>query len=372
MFRLSGFFRAGRPTQKQVDEFRRTLGLTEQKTPQVYQNRAERDWVIGIGGGELSKFRNRVGRQDLMLGFPSLIDPLTGHTNVEVVNYGQQLVPIPGATSAPYWTDPGPLTLTRGNSDTCGIPGTIPGAIEFITKPDGNRVCRFTSAAGFGNAANGKRRAQVFFDWVSGRIKVGWLLSFRISELDDAPYSASPLYKYPVLIFQFKGAGEPMFGLHVETNPDGTFNLYWVHKYSSQSPDAATFRSAWNTTSPGNRRADSGTQRYFERTIRQGEWIDMYIEAFLDERDTAEAAGGLGYLNIWIGNEQVLAYNGPTLSIRDVGGAQPQPHAWMVGIYRHETGAPAALKELDLNRAENPAPFDRVVEFRECRLIHLA
>lgn len=371
MWRKVGGAYSMTPTSPQAAEFRRAFSLIDDAKRKVYQNRAERDWVIGIGGAEQSKFRNRIGYQDLMRGFPVLTDPLTNHTNVEIVNVGQQLVAIPGAESAPYWTDPGPVTLTRGNDATCGIPGTIPGAIEFTTKTDGTRVCRFTSAAGFGNAANGKRRSQVFFDWVSGRKKVAWELSFMISEDDDAPYSADPLYKYPFLLFQHKGAGEPMFGMNVEGNADGTYNLYWVHKYSSQSPDTVTFRRSWNSSSPASIQAQSGTQRFFERTIRKGEWVDMYIECFLDERDITEAAGGRGYLDIWINGEQVLTYNGPTLTIRDVGGATPAPHAWMVGIYRHETGAPTELKELDLNRQEDPAPFTRVVDFRTCRLLDL-
>lgn len=343
-------------------EFRREYQIRDEP---VYQNDADRDRVIAIGGAVTSKFRNRIAVQDLMQGVDSLTNPLTGHTNAEIVNIGQALVPVPGATSAPYWTDPGPVTLTRGNSDACGIPGNIPGAIEFMTDPDGTKFVRFTSAEGFGNAANGKRRSQLFFDWVSGRIHAAWDLSFRIAPTDDAPYSSSPLYKYPFLLFQHKGAGEPMFGLNVEGLSDGTYNLYWVHKYSSQTPDTVTFRRAWNSTSPANIQAQSGVQRFFERVIRKGEWIDMRIEVYFDERDITDEAGGDGYLNIWINGEQVLAYVGPTLSIRDVGGATPSPHSWMVGVYRHETGAPTELKELDLNRQESPAPFTRAVDFRE-------
>lgn len=360
------------PTNQQKLDFARAFDLINSDSSYLYQNRAERDYVIGIGGGTLSKFRNRIGFHDLLRGFPSLIDPLTNHSNIELINIGQPLVPIPGATSAPYWTDPGSVTLVRGNNDECGIPATVPGAIDFLTDPDGTKFCRFTSQAGYGNAANGKRRSQVFFDWVSGRIKARWLLSFRMSPTDDAPYSAAPLYKYPFLIFQHKGAGEPMLGMSVEGKPDGTYNLFWVHKYSSQSPDTETFRRAWNDRAPASILAQSGTQRFFEYTIRKGEWVDMQIDVTFDERDISVEAGGMGSLDIWINGEQVLAYVGPTLSIRDSGGATPAPHAWMVGVYRHESGAPAELKELDLNRADNPAPYNRSIDFRECKLIRLS
>lgn len=338
----------------------------------IYQNRAERDYAIAPGGTELSKFRNLVGFQDLHRSSTGLVDPLTGTTNVELVNHGQQLLAIPGASSPPYWTDPGSVTLSRGVDAVSGVPDTIPGLIDFYKDDEGD-WCRFTSPEGYGESSNGKRRTQVFFDWVSGRKKVAWDLSFRMADNDDCPYTADPEYLWKMLIFQFKGAGEPMFGMNVEAVPGkpDTYNLFWVHKYSSLPGDSDTYRSAYNSTPPGDRVNSSGTTRYFEREISKGETVDIMAEAYLDERDIDETTGGKGYLNIWINGELALAYVGPTLSIKDTDGSLPNPHSWMVGCYRHESSRPPGVHELDVDDELNPAPYTRAVEFRRARLLDL-
>lgn len=338
----------------------------------TYTNRAGVDRVINPAGDEETKYRDRNGYQDLHRNVTGLTDPLTGTTNVEVLNHGQPLVPIPGATSPPYWTDPGPVTKSRGVGAVSGIPDTLPGLIDFYRDARGN-WCRFTAPEGYGESSNGKRRTQVFFDWVSGRRRVAWELSFRMAETDDCPYTPEPEYLWKTLIFQFKGAGEPMFGMNVEAVPGepGMYNLFWVHKYSSMHGDSGTYRSAYNGSPVGDRVNSSGTTRYFEKKIARGQVVDLFVEAYLDERDITEEAGGRGYLNIWLNGEQVVAYAGPTLSIRDVDGKAPKPHAWMVGIYRHEASRPDGVHELDVNQRHNPAPYNRAVEFRRARMIDL-
>lgn len=348
-------------------------------TSAAYQNRSQSDKVIDPAGAEQQKFRDLPAWQDLARG-NTLIDPLTGDTNIELINIGQPLEAIPGATSAPYWTDPGSITLSRTNDD---MPAEIPGLIEYVE--DGtDQFVRFTNPEGYGDSSNSKRRTQVFFDWVSGRKKVRWNLSFRMGETDDCPYSPLPdEYLWKTLIFQWKGAGEPMFNLSVEAVPGkpDTYNLFFLIKYSSLPGDSETYRRGYNSTAVGNVQGQSGITRYFEKEIKKGEWVDMTLEAFLDERDISATPGfdgtfgGQGYLDVFINNEQVLAYVGPTISRRDTDGSIPNPHAWMIGLYRNEGGLPdpaTGVWELNLDSETNPAPYTRCVEFRRAELLDLS
>lgn len=365
------------PSRQDIASFKKVYKLPENTNDnvianlgggKVYQHTAERDYVL-VNGAEQNKFSSKVRYQDLLFYPAGLINPLNNESNIELINIGQQLQPIPGATSAPYWTDPGAVTLSRTGGT---IPNSIPGMIDFLEESDGTPFVRFTSPEGYGDAANGKRRSQLFFDWTTSRVRVAWDLSFRFPDEDDAPYSADPLYNYKMLIFQHKGAGEPMLNMTAEVNPDGTYNVYWLQKYSSQaSGDVTTYRRTYNTTPLGNISSVSGITRYFQKTVNKGEWVDMVVEAFLDERDISSAGGGRGYLNVYWNGEQILTYAGPTLTIRDTDGSPASAHSWMVGVYRAEAGVPSTLKELDLNRQFDPAPFNRVVDFRRARLLVL-
>jgi hypothetical protein len=237
-------------------------------TTSAYQNRSQSDRVINPSGVEEQKFRNYPGWQDLLRN-PDMTELLTGTTNVELVNHGQYLEPIPDAVAPPYWTDPGPVTLSRTGT---GVPGSIPGMIDFML--DGSdRFCRFTNPEGVGDSSNSKRRTQLFFDWVSGRKKVRWDLSFRLNDLDDCPYSPPPNeYLWKMLIFQWKGAGEPLINVSIEAVPDkpDTYNLFMLIKYSSLPSDTETYRRSYNQNQPASIQGQSGVTRYIEREMKKG------------------------------------------------------------------------------------------------------
>jgi hypothetical protein len=327
----------------------------------VYVNRSDTDHYL-INGVESTVSRATMSYHDLFAYPGSLRNSLTGKTNIEVINCGQLLAAIPGASSPPYWTDPGPVTLSRS---TDNIPD--PGVAPHLQFEGGEWV--FRSLPGYGDAAAGHRRVQLAFDKIRARRRVVWDLSFRIHPDDDKPYDAT--YKYPFLLWQLKGANDPFAAMSVETQADGTYNLYWNQKWSSDASDVSTYRRQINNGNTGNTTAQSQSARFFQYTFKRGDYLDIVIESYLDERDITAAAGGLGYTNVWINGVQVLAYSGPTLSYRDTAGATPGAHVWYVGCYRHESGVPGGLKELDLNRQTDPAPFTRAVAFRRARMMDL-
>lgn len=330
----------------------------------VYVNRSDTDKFL-VNGVATDFTRPTMSFQDLFWEPGNLRSTLTGKSNIETANVGQPLVAIPGASSAPYWTDPGAVTLSR-SSDT--VTSQI---APHITWSESSQTWTFRSLPGYGAAAAGKRRAQVFFDKVRSRRRVCWDLSFRLPDEDDLPYSANPAYKYPMLVWQMKGSNDPFAAMSVESNGDGTANLYWYQKWSSDSADVTNYRRQFNAGNTGNTTAQAQSTRFFNYTFQRGQWLDILIESYLDERDITTAAGGFGYTNVWINGVQVLCYSGPTLSYRDTGGATPEAHSWMVGVYRHESSVPAALKELDLDRQTNPAPYTRATEWRRAKLMDL-
>lgn len=330
----------------------------------VYVNRSDTDKFL-VNGVASDFSRNTMSFQDLFWQPGSLRLDLTGKSNVETVNVGQLLVPVDGAVSAPYWTDPGPITLSR-------TADTVTTEVDpHITWDSTNQTWTFRSLPGYGAAASSRRRAQIFFDKVRARRRVCWDLSFRLPDEDDLPYSADPVYKYPMLVWQFKGAADPFAAMSVESNGDGTANLYWYQKWSSDASDVSTYRRQYNSSNTGNTTAQSQSTRLFNYTFQKGQWLDILIESYLDERNITTAAGGFGYTNVWINGEQVLCYSGPTLSYRDTAGADPSPHAWMVGVYRHESSVPSGLEELDLDREVDPAPYTRATEWRRAKLMDL-
>ena len=306
---------------------------------------------------------------DLLHNKNGLINPLSQKPNILSINMGQKLVQIPGASTAPYWTDPGAITLST-NAGT--VPNDIPGFVEFTTHK-GFNVCKLKNPVGYGDGAAGKRRTQINFNAITSRVRVAWHLSFMMPDEDDMPYDPNTGYKYPCLIWQLKGAASPIMALTVESKGDGVnYVMYFSMKYSSDTADNSTYKRHWNEFGSGNVNAQSSSTRYFQRDFKKNEWQDVIIDCFLDERkmDTI-SDGGKGFINVFVNNDHVLAYGGPTLSYRDAGGVAPPPHGWNVALYRHESGVPAGSKEYDLNNQTNPAPYHREIVFRAARLLQL-
>lgn len=345
----------------------------------VYQSRAMYDQLL-VHGAVQQQSNSSFGYHDLLRN-NSIIDALHGKPNFNTMNIGGPLAPIPGATTAPYWTDPGPVTLSTGaNTFTAEA---VAGQLDFVK--DGYFDCaQFTSKAGYGNAAGGNRRVQLNSYEITSRVRVAWDLSFKITEADDLPYHAETGYKYPMLLWQTKGGSFPTWALNVESDPDGIhYWLYMTFRWYGTPSATETFRRHVSNASgsfSGNFNASSNTTKYVNVKCKKGEWTDVVIEMYLDERDifptdtpatSSGSYGGRGFCNVWVNGKQELAYAGPTLQYKNADGSPSIAHHWGIGIYRHESGVPAELKELDLNRQVNPAPFQRQVRFRRARLMRL-
>lgn len=341
----------------------------------VYLTRAMHDQIM-VNGAIKGVSPASTGFHDLLM-HSNIVNPLTGRPNFGTINIGRPLVQIPGATTAPYWTDPGSQTLT---TSSCTLAQeAISGQLDFVK--DGTYKCaRFTSKVGYGDAAGGKRRVQLNSYEISSRIRVAWDLSFKLTNLDDLPYNdnnGSP-YKYPMLIWQLKGGVYPSWGLNVESVGDGaSYDIFMTFRWSGVSDGINMRRYFANATTPagglsGNIHGFSNNTRYFQKRVKKGEWVDMVIEMFIDERDATAAAGGYGFCNVWINGNQELIYVGPTLMYKDID-SQPCPaHAWSIGLYRHESAVPSNLREYDLTSKTNPAPFQRQISFRRARLLRLS
>ena len=324
----------------------------------VYQSQSERDNIVGAGGLRFLQ-RATIAYHDL-LRHDTLVSPLTGVTNLATLNYGQALAPIPGAVSAPYWTDPGGVTVVSPSV------ASVPGMLEIS-----GGIARFTSPVGHGSPAPSHRRVQANFPAISARQRVVWDLSFRLPNEDDFPFDAATGWTYQFMMWQLKGAENPAMWLDCTTSSDGsTATLNFYQKLSSMTGDTDTVRIQWNSQMTGALNAGS-TRRLWQGTFKKGDWVDVAIEAFLDERKVTDLAGGQGYINLYVNGAQVLAYSGPTLNARQASGYPAPDHYWMVGIYRQESGVPAGAEECDLSRQTNPAPFKRVIDFRRARLLSL-
>lgn len=324
----------------------------------VYQNLSEKDSYLESGKLTFVD-RPRIAFHDLLRHRNTLVNPLTGTANLGTLNYAQALVPT-GSGSPPYWTDPG--TITVSNPTLVSVPGQI----DFY---DG--YVRFTSPRGFGSPAPSHPRVQANFSAISGRQRVAWDLSFRIPEEDDFPYDATTGWNYGFLLWQLKGAPNPSLWLDCTTAPDGrTATLSLRQKLSSQTGDLDTVRVQWNGTASGNLFAGS-SRTLWTATFQKGEWVDILLEVFLDERKTAPYAGGCGYINLYRDGEQVFTYSGPTLNARNLDGTPAPANYWMVGVYRQQSGIPPASSECDLDRLVDPAPYSRMIDFRVARLLTL-
>jgi hypothetical protein len=316
---------------------------------------------------------------DLKPARGSLINTLTGRADMGTINVGQPLVAIPGAVSPPYWTDPGPLTLTSIGTGSGFIPASLPGQLDFITSADGHPCAQFTSLPGYGDAAGGKRRVQLNSNEITTRIRVAWDLSFQIPDEDEGFRDPVTGYQYGMLLWQFKGGAFPTWALTALCNEDGTYTLVLQFRWSGDPNDSATgvdlryhfqyFRP--QDSSSGTLNAYGNSFRWVEQTFERGAWVDLYIEMFLDERDPYDGFGGKGYCNVFMNGQQVLAFIGPTVQVHDFDGTPPPPHAWSIGIYRPESAVPEANRELNLDHPTNPAPYMRRVLFRRAKLLRL-
>lgn len=342
----------------------------------TYLTRAMYNQILDRG---LMKHNSPVsfGYHDL-LKHDSIQNTLTGFANFGTLNIGRPLVKIEGATAAPYWTDPGPLQLKA--EDGTLTQAAVAGQIDFLM--DGvHRCAQFTSKVNYGDAAQGKRRVQLNSYEIASRQRVAWELSFKVPEDgDDLPYSATggpgaTEYRYPVLFWQLKGGDFPTWGLNINSVGDGeSFDITMTFRWSGISDGSVMRRQYYNGTNSGlsgNLSGFSNTTKYIEKRYKKGQWVDMVIEMFLDERDPKIGANGAGYCNVWINGEHVLAYVGPTLMFRDADGLPPPPHHWGIGIYRHESPLDTndPLSELNLANQTNPAPYQRQIRFRRARLV---
>lgn len=347
----TGFMRVG--TQS-----RNHLILNALNPVGVYQNLSEKDSYLESGRVTYVD-RPRIAYHDLLRHRNTLVNPLTGRADLGTINYAQALVPT-GSGSPPYWTDPGTITLS--NPTVVSVPGQIDFYDGFV---------RFTSPRGYGSPAPSHPRVQANFAAVSGRQRVAWDLSFRVPEEDDFPFDPATGWDYSFLLWQLKGAPNPSLWIDCVTSPDGrTATLNLRQKLSSQTGDTDTVRLQWNQTASGNLNAGS-SRSLWSATFQKGDWVDLLLEVFLDERKTAPLAGGCGYLNLYRDGVQVFAYSGPTLNARNTDGSPAPANYWMVGIYRQESSIPPASNECDLNRLVDPAPYSRMIDFRVARLLTL-
>lgn len=327
----------------------------------TYVNRSITEWSY-INGVEVNSSPPQMAFHDLFAYPGTLRNPLTGKTNLQNIQHGQQLVAIPGATSAPYWTDPGPVTLSRA-ADNTGV--NVP---LHLLYEGGAWV--FRSLPGYGNAAAGLRRVQMNFGPIRARRRLVWDLSFQIHPDDDVPHDVASGYSYPFLLWQIKAGAFPCQAMFCETRADGTLNLVFSFKWSSDTTDLSTYIRQYNAFGDGFASAQASL-RLFEMTITKGQWLDVVIETFLDEREVDVTGNGRGYINVWVNGVQTLCYTGPTLTQRDTGGVAPGAPNWYVGCYRYEGGVPSHLRELDLNREVDPAPYTRAIAYRRAKLMDL-
>jgi hypothetical protein len=343
-----------------------------------YISRGYRDTVL-VHGVEVTISPARTSHHDMLRAWPSMVDPLTASANFAVLNVAQPLVAIPGASAAPYWTDPGPLVYNTAGTGAGFIPASIPGQIDFVTHVDGDKCIRFTAPAGYGNGEAGKRRIQLNSYQITTRIPVAWDLSFLIPDEDDAPYDVATGYDYPVLIWQLKDAtSQPVWSVGYETTADpNVFDLYVNFLYSDYDLDPSTYRRQYNAVA-GTVGDSASALRVALTQINRNEWQDLRIEMFLDERDHTDAAGGQGYASMSLNGRNILEWSGPTYTKLNISGATPVAHRWSMGLYRFEysvgtspQGVPTPLKELDLNRAVSPAPYTRQMYCRRARLLKL-
>lgn len=309
-----------------------------------------------------------------LLAHTTLVNPITGRTNLASINYGQQLVKLSSPDGNGYWwSDPGPITLSENASNM--VP-SLAGQIEF-SSINGSQACVITSPVGYGNGAADKRRTQLNFNPI-GRGHYRWELSFMMTAADDAPYDTVTAYGYGFLLWQLKGAEHPALSLQVRTRADGDYDLIFTNRWSSWALDNNTKSYTRVLNGVSGLSNSTGTQTLMTKTFKRGEWVDLVIDAVLDERDinisaVANAdAVGYGRATLTMNGVVECQYSGPTLVYKDISGnVPPNPHMWILAIYRHESGSSGTTVELDKTKEIDPAPYQRQVAFRRARVVKL-
>lgn len=305
----------------------------------------------------------------------SLLDPITGKSAAAFqIFVGQPLVPIPSASSAPYWTDPGQISH---NANAGNIASSYPGLIEYITYK-GRNVLRLRSPAGYGDAAgNGARRSQIRMPPISNRATYHWRIAFEIPDDDEPCWDAATKYAYPVLFWQIIGTQTgslPLWSFILETTPDpNVFRLLSRFRYSGDNGTTTSYRRQGNAAT-GTFAANSDLY-LCDVAVQRGREHKLDIVIAFDERSSTTEV--YGWAKAWLDGAKIFDYGGPTYylpgTVAATAGTLSCAHCtvYRFGYSRRaqvEGGNPTGVNELNLNSPNNPAPFTRVLHFYEWRM----
>jgi hypothetical protein len=325
-----------------------------------------------VNGNTTDVFPARMQVHDLAPASGSLVNPVSGRANFSLLNVGQPLTPAVGGP--PYWTDPGALLYTVTGASDGFIPENVPGLIEFLERADGVPVAQFTCPPGYGEGAagNGSRRTQLQSAQITTRRRVAWRLKIIMPSSDAAPYDVATGYNFPLLFWQLKtDNSQPMWtAVVVTTSTPNVYQLRIGFLYSDDESDAGTHRRQVNDDDAGSFNNDSSTT-VVTALFNREEYQDLVIEMYLDERDVTTAAGGEGYAVITLNGETLAQWSGPTVAYKDIDGNLPAPPRWSLGPYLYASSVPAGLEQLDLDRAVDPSPNYRCIQFAEACLYDL-
>ena len=305
-----------------------------------------------------------------------LIDPITNKSFAAFQTYvGQPLAPIPGAASAPYWTDPGQITH---NANANNIPSSYPGLI-YYTQYKGRWALRLRSPAGYGDAAgNSKRRSQIRLPPLGNRATYHWRISFEIPEEDEPCWDAATRYAFPILFWQVIGSAvgsEPLLSFMLETTQDpNTFRLLSRFRWSGDGVTATPLYRRQNGASTGTT-APNADLYLCNVAVQRGVEQVIDIVIYFDERGDVDNI--YGWAKAWLNGVKIIDYAGPTYYLAGTAAATAGTLSCAhCTLYRFgysrmaqlEGGNPTGFAELDLNRQANPAPYTRVLYFYEWRM----
>lgn len=318
---------------------------------------------------------------DLVANAPNgLIDPITGKSFAAFQTYvGQPLAPIPGATSAPYWTDAGQITH---NANANNIPASYPGLIDYVRYKD-RWTLRLRCPAGYGDAAgNGKRRSQIRLPPIGNRGTYHWRIAFEIPAEDEPCYDAATKYAFPILFWQIIGTAsgsEPLFSFMLETTADpNVFRLLARFRWSGDSTTSTPTYRRQNGSNTGTS-APKDDIYLCNVAVQRGREYKLDVVIYLDERGDATTV--YGWAKAWLDGVKIIDYAGPTYycagTAAATAGTLSSVHCtlYRFGYSRMaqlEGGNPTGFNELDLNRQTDPAPYTRVLHFYEWRMRKVA
>jgi hypothetical protein len=203
---------------------------------------------------------------------------------------------------------PGKNTLLSGGEITnAGVPSRAfwspAGAVmrQLAGEGDPARPCR-AQAASFQLAPDEPLR---------------WQLRFRLGDSGAGlPWRLTPTGSDPILLWQVKAPDlQPSLVLVADTDPDDPMRVMLFF-----------------TQKTGN--AGKPIRIGSAKGLRTEEFIDVRIEAVLDERELAN--GGRGRWHAWVNDRLVVDRVGPTLSREATA-----PHQWLFGIYRYASTCPS-------------------------------